>query len=96
MFVTPISQATIVPPTNASQILGLLDDSRRRQLPSLVSSSKIIENTYCLGWCPGGMDLFDVDFVDRSYGVLERRSPICDCIQPMHPRILWATKGVIW
>lgn len=73
----------------------MLDDSGGRRLPSPISPSDVIENTYSLCWRPGGMDLFNMDSVDCGHSVLERCSSVCDCIQSMHPCILWAAKGVI-
>ena len=90
----PISQATVTP-AKASQILRLLDDLRRRRLPSPISSPKIIEDTHCLSWRPGGMDLFDMGSMDCGRSLPERRSSICDCVQPMHTCVLWAAEGVV-
>jgi hypothetical protein len=80
---------------NTVQILRLLDDSCRRELPPPIPPSQIIEVTHCLSWRPGDMDLFDVDFMDRGHGVFECSSPICHSIQRMHPCVLWTAKGII-
>lgn len=94
LFVVHIPQFS-VPSADAIQILWLLDDPRRRQLPSPIFPSQTIEIAGCLSWCPGGMDLFDVDSMDCGHSVLECRSSVCDSIQPMLPCVLWAVKGVI-
>lgn len=94
-FIVSVVSPFIFPPANPTQVLRLLDNFGRGQLSPLISSSQVIEIADRLDWRPGGMDLFDLGSMDYRHRVLERCPSVRDCIQPMHPCVLWAAKGVI-